>query len=80
VKSPLEIDASAVKNNSTAEADEVTSRPVNPHLTVDGVSRGGRKSLRIIFHVLIAAYCFWMLAIICDEYFIVSIEVLCQSQ
>lgn len=38
-----------------------------------------RKNGRIVMHVVLSCYCFWMLAIICDEYFIVSIQIFCQS-
>jgi hypothetical protein len=38
-----------------------------------------KKKIRIVLHVVLACYCFWMLAIICDEYFIASIHVFCQS-
>lgn len=33
----------------------------------------------MMIKVLVSCYCFWMLAIICDEYFIGSIDMLCQS-
>lgn len=38
-----------------------------------------KNSSRIIAHVLVSCYCFWMLAIICDEYFMASIHVFCHS-
>lgn len=38
-----------------------------------------RKNGRLVMHVVLSCYCFWMLAIICDEYFIVSIHIFCQS-
>lgn len=38
-----------------------------------------RRNSRIIAHVLVACYCFWMLAIICDEYFMASIHIFCQK-
>lgn len=31
-------------------------------------------------HVLLSCYCFWMLALVCDEYFIASIDILCKSK
>lgn len=37
------------------------------------------KKIRIVIHVVLACYCFWMLAIICDEYFIASIHIFCQG-
>jgi hypothetical protein len=38
-----------------------------------------KKNGRLAAHVLFSCYCFWMLAIICDEYFIASIQIFCQS-
>jgi solute carrier family 24 (sodium/potassium/calcium exchanger), member 4 len=38
------------------------------------------REIHMIFHGLVASYIFWMLAIICDEYFIKAIEILCQSE
>lgn len=38
-----------------------------------------KKNGWIVLHVLASCYCFLMLAVVCDEYFIGSIEVLCQS-
>jgi hypothetical protein len=64
----------------TEEGSKDASRSANLHFTVDGVARGGRKTVRMFLHVLAACYCFWMLAVICDEYFVASIEVLCQSE
>lgn len=48
--------------------------PTNPFIFY------GNKSARMALHGLIACYIFWMLAIICDEYFVPSIEILCQSE
>lgn len=31
-------------------------------------------------HVLLSCYCFWMLALVCDEYFISSIDIICKSK
>ncbi|CAO1408469.1 unnamed protein product [Diamesa hyperborea] len=30
-------------------------------------------------HVLLSCYCFWMLALVCDEYFISSIDIICKK-
>jgi len=45
----------------------------------DGLSRTGRKSGWIAIHILIALYCFWFLAVICDDYFIPALEQICAS-
>lgn len=61
------------------EANEDAARSVKTHFTVEGVSRSS-KNLRMFLHVAAACYCFWMLAVVCDEYFVASIEILCQSK
>jgi len=72
----------AVKSNPVPEESNCT-RPSILSFTPDGftVRTGGadRKTGRIVLHVLLSCYCFWLLAIICDEYFIASIEIFCQS-
>ena len=45
----------------------------------NGTNAVKKNSSRIIAHVLVSCYCFWMLAIICDEYFMASIHVSCHS-
>jgi hypothetical protein len=35
---------------------------------------------RIFVHVVLSLYCFWMLAILCEEYFIASIHIFCNSE
>lgn len=45
----------------------------------DGFTRQDRKHGWITVHLLIAAYCFWLLAIVCDDYFVPAIELMCKS-
>ncbi|CAH1717086.1 unnamed protein product [Chironomus riparius] len=45
----------------------------------NGTNAVKKSSSRIIAHILVSCYCFWMLAIICDEYFMASIHVFCHK-
>lgn len=70
----------AVKTRAIAEDRMRLSRSADFNFTTV-VQRGvNLKNGRIVLHVLASCYCFLMLAIICDEYFIGSIQVLCQSE
>lgn len=46
----------------------------------DGFSRNQRKHGWIAVHILIACYCFWLLAIVCDDYFVPAIGIMCFSK
>lgn len=65
------IDASLLKNCTRAAILEIPS---------DGLTRNERQHGWIAVHVLLACYCFWLLARVCDEYFIASIELMCCSK
>lgn len=45
----------------------------------DGLTRHERRSGWIALHALIACYCFWLIAIVCDDYFVPVIDSLCES-
>lgn len=45
----------------------------------DGLTRDERRSGWIVVHVLIACYAFWLIAIVCDDYFVPVIDSLCES-
>lgn len=45
----------------------------------DGLTRQERRSGWIVIHALIACYCFWLIAIVCDDYFVPVIDSLCES-
>ncbi|XP_070508272.1 sodium/potassium/calcium exchanger 5-like [Chironomus tepperi] len=45
----------------------------------NGTNALKKNTSRIIAQVLVSCYCFWMLAIICDEYFMASIHVFCHK-
>uniref|UniRef100_A0A182JA64 Sodium/potassium/calcium exchanger 5 n=1 Tax=Anopheles atroparvus TaxID=41427 RepID=A0A182JA64_ANOAO len=45
----------------------------------DGFTREDRRHGWILVHVVIACYCFWLLAIVCDDYFVPAIELMCKK-
>lgn len=49
-------------------------------LPSDGFTREQRQHGWIMIHVLMACYCFWFLATICNEYFVPAIEGMCCSK
>lgn len=68
----------AMKNDSTTDGmgDDVGSANLDfPHEVKDDIKEDGR----FIFHAIASCYCFLMLAIMCEEYFLGSIEIICQS-
>ncbi|XP_052862366.1 sodium/potassium/calcium exchanger 3-like [Anopheles cruzii] len=45
----------------------------------DGFTREDRRHGWIAVHVVVACYCFWLLAIVCDDYFVPAIELMCKK-
>lgn len=45
----------------------------------DGFTREDRRHGWIVVHLIIACYCFWLLAIVCDDYFVPAIELMCKK-
>ncbi|XP_055698635.1 sodium/potassium/calcium exchanger 3-like isoform X2 [Phlebotomus papatasi] len=45
----------------------------------DGLTREQRQSGWIAIHVILVCYLFWLLAVVCDEYFVPAIESMCDS-
>ncbi|XP_058461269.1 sodium/potassium/calcium exchanger 3-like [Malaya genurostris] len=45
----------------------------------DGFTREDRRHGWIVIHLLIACYCFWLLATVCDDYFVPAIESMCKK-
>lgn len=48
-------------------------------LPSDGLTREERKQGWVMIHLLLACYCFWFLATICDDYFVPAIEGICSG-
>lgn len=51
--------------------------PAIHEIPPDGFTREQRQSGWIVVHVVLAIYCFWFLATICDEYFVPCIQSIC---
>lgn len=49
-------------------------------LPSDGLTRAERQRGWIVIHLLLACYCFWLLATICDDYFVPAIETMCSCE
>lgn len=55
-----------------------TPRAIN-EFPSDGLTKNQRQMGWIVLHLIISIYCFWLLAVACDDYFVPSIENLCRS-
>lgn len=78
----MQSSSDVVINDSNAEDLDDNTRSTIENTLHEGFARanmGLEKNGRIALHVLASCYCFLMLAVICDEYFIGSIEIMCQS-
>lgn len=68
---------------TTTETTDLPVRNCTPaaifEFPSDGFTRHDRKHGWITVHLLIACYCFWLLAIVCDDYFVPAIESMCKS-
>lgn len=84
---------SEVITEATTVADEFTTVTLRPEkqsknctraaileFPSDGLNRNQRRHGWIALHILIACYCFWLLAIVCDDYFVPAIGVMCFSK
>lgn len=45
----------------------------------DGFTREQRRQGWALVHAVIAFYCFWLLALVCDDYFVPAIEMICKG-
>lgn len=73
-------------NTVTEQAHLLSRAPLNctepaiDEFPADGFTRRQRRGGWITLHILFACYCFWFLAIICDDYFVPAIESMCASK
>lgn len=65
-------------NNELSTGKNCTNAAIL-ELPSDGLTRAERKQGWVIIHLLIACYCFWFLATICDDYFVPAIENICNG-
>lgn len=64
-----------INENSTIERN--CTSPGVDEFPSDGFTRKQRQHGWIFLHCIMACYCFWLLAIVCDDYFVPSIGLLC---
>lgn len=67
------------RTNHERTARKICTNAAILELPSDGLTRAERKQGWVIIHLLIACYCFWFLATICDDYFVPAIENICNS-
>ncbi|XP_067634707.1 sodium/potassium/calcium exchanger 5-like isoform X2 [Eurosta solidaginis] len=67
----------SLSSNATKAVNCTT--PAILEFPADGLTRTQRQHGWIVLHILVALYCFWSLAIICDDYFLPAIELICQA-
>jgi len=90
VAAEVEIDSSTKHAINTTEASTAITKgddntdfnctaPAIDEFPSDGFSRKQRRRGWIIVHIVLVCYCFWFLAIICDDYFVPAIENMCAS-
>uniref|UniRef100_A0A0K8UR66 Putative sodium/potassium/calcium exchanger CG1090 n=1 Tax=Bactrocera latifrons TaxID=174628 RepID=A0A0K8UR66_BACLA len=65
--------------DSAVTVRENCTAPAILEFPTDGLTRTERQHGWITVHILLALYCFWLLAVICDDYFLPAIELICQA-
>lgn len=55
------------------------TKPAVYEFPSDGLTRQQRQNGLVLIHLLLACYCFWLLAVVCDNYFVPVIEMFCLS-
>lgn len=66
--------------NKTNHGHKNCTKAAILELPSDGFTRDERKQGWIAIHILIACYCFWFLASICDDYFVPAIQSICSGE
>lgn len=67
-------------NTTTLDAQKNCTKAAILEFPSDGFTRQQRKSGWVAIHVVIACYCFWLLAIVCDDYFVDAVKAMCSSK
>ncbi|XP_055601044.1 sodium/potassium/calcium exchanger 3-like [Uranotaenia lowii] len=75
----LSPDVTTAFNESDVGRGRNCTPPAIYEFPSDGFTRYQRRHGWIAVHILIACYCFWLLAIVCDDYFVPVIELLCKK-
>lgn len=72
--------SNAETTTTTADTTFNCTAPAIDEFPPDGFSRQQRQRGWITLHIVLVCYCFWFLAIICDDYFVPAIENMCASK
>lgn len=67
-------------DQSTNHVHKNCNEPAIFEIPSDGFTREQRQQGWVAVHVVIAIYCFWFLATICDEYFVPCIQSICSCK
>lgn len=68
------------ENEVNSTRKEECNPPAIDEFPPDGFTRKQRRNGWLTVHIVLTLYCFWFLAIICDDYFVPAIESLCSSK
>jgi len=71
--SPIENGTSSIDESESSESKNC-SEPAYKEFPTDGLTNQQRSSGAIVIHILLSLYMFLGLAIICDDYFVASLE------
>lgn len=72
-------DAGTIERTSNSTSGNCT-RAAILEFPFDGFTREQRQTGWVVLHVVIACYCFWLLAIVCDDYFVDAVKGMCSSK
>ncbi|XP_039280930.1 sodium/potassium/calcium exchanger 4 isoform X1 [Nilaparvata lugens] len=83
VSSSADIDSDSFLSSSSVEIRElncsVKKESSNSEFPDDIFTDYQRKHGAILFHILVALYCFIIIAIVCNDYFLPSVECICKD-
>lgn len=72
-----ELDTGTAESHSLFDGHKICNKPAIFEIPSDGFTREQRQNGWIAVHFVLAIYCFWFLATICDEYFVPCIQSIC---
>ena len=76
----LNVENNDTNENLLIETNRNCTPPAILNFPNDGLlNREHRQQGWIVVNVLISLYCFWLLALVCDQYFVPAIEMMCKS-
>jgi hypothetical protein len=66
--------------NGTSEPVQNCTPPAIFDFPSDGFTRVQRQRGWVVLHIMVACYCFWLLAIVCDDYLVPVLDSLCTCE